>query len=59
MVLSYEVSTRTSSACNKLLLEQRKCTLDIKGKPVSIYNQNYIDIHLKQSNIISFKTLYL
>ena len=58
MVLSYEVSTRTSSVCNKLLLEERKCTLDIK-KSVSIYNQNYIDIHLKQSNIINFNALYL
>ena len=30
----YDISTRTSLACNKLLLEQRKCTLDIKVKPV-------------------------
>ena len=59
MVLSYEVSTRTSSACNKLLLEQRKCTLDIKETPVSIYNQNYTDIHQKQRNIISFNILHL
>ena len=59
MVLSYEGSTRTSSACNKLLLEQRKCILDIKEKPVSIYNQNYTNNYLKQRNIISFNTLHL
>ena len=59
MVLSHEVSTRTSYTCNKLLLEQRKCTLDIKENPVSIYNKNYTDIHLKQSNIISSNTLHL
>ena len=37
----------------------KKCTLNIKGKPVMIYNKNYTDIHLKQSNIISFNTLHL
>ena len=29
-MLTYEVSTRTSSAYNKLFLEQRNCTLGIK-----------------------------
>ena len=59
MVLSYEVSTRTSSACSKLFLEQRKCRLGIKENPVSIYRQNYTNNYLKQRNIISFKTLHL
>ena len=60
MVLPYEVSTRTSSACNKLLLKQRKCILDIKEKkPISIYNQSYTNNYLKQINIISFNTLHL
>ena len=59
MVLTYGVSTRTSSACNKLLLKQRKCVLDIKEKPVSIYNQGCTNNYLKQRNIISFITLHL
>ena len=59
MVLTYEVSTRTSSACNKSLLEQRKCILDIKEKPISIYCQSYTNNYLKQSNIISVNTLHL
>ena len=59
MVLSYEVSTRTSSACNKLFLEQRRGTLDIKDDPVSIYSQNYTNNYLRQRNIISFNTLHL
>ena len=58
MVLSYEVSTRTSLACNKLLLEQRKCTLGIKENPVSIYRQIYTNNYLKQRNIISFNILH-
>ena len=59
MVLTYEVSTRTTLACNKSLLEQRKCILDIKEKPISIYNQSYTNNYLKQRNIISFNTLHL
>ena len=58
MVLSYEVSTRTSSACNKLFLEQRKSELDIRENPASIYSQNYTNNYLKQRIIISFNTLY-
>ena len=59
MVLMYEVSTRTSLACNKSLLEQRKCILDIKEKSISIYNQSCINNYLKQRNIICFNTLHL
>ena len=59
MVLCYEVSNRTSSACNKLFPEQRRCTLDIKENTVSNYSQNYTNIYLKQRNIISFNTLHL
>ena len=40
----------------KLLLKQRKCILDIKEKPISIYNQSYTNNYLKQRNIISFNT---
>ena len=59
MVLSYEVSTKTSLACNKLLLQQKKCGLDIKENPVGIYSQNYTVKYLKQRNIISFDALHL
>ena len=59
MVLSYEVSTKTSLACNKLLLQQRKSGLDIKENLVGIYSQNYTVKYLKQRNIISFGTLHL
>ena len=59
MVLSYEVSTKTSLACNKLFLQQRKSELDIKGNLLGIYSQNYTNKYLKQRNIISFNTLYL
>ena len=59
MVQTYEVSIRTSSVCNKSLLEQRKCILDIKENPISIYNQSYANNYLKQRNIISFNTLHL
>ena len=58
MVLTYEVSTRNSSACNKSLLKQRKCVLDIKEKPISIYNQSCNNNYVKQRNIISFNTLH-
>ena len=59
MVLSYEVSTKTSLACNKLFLQQRKRGLDIKENPVGIYSQNYTVEYLKQRNIISFYTLHI
>ena len=41
MVLPYEVSTKTSLACNKLFLQQRKSGLDIKENLIGIYSQNY------------------
>ena len=59
MVLSYEVSTKTSLACNKLFLQQRKRGLDIKEIPVNIYSQNYTVKYLKQKNIINFYTLHI
>ena len=59
MVLSYEVSTKTSLACNKLFLQQRKRDLDIKENLVGIYSQNYTVEYLKQRNIISFYTLHI
>ena len=59
MELFYEVSTRTSSACNKSLLKQRKCILVIKVKPISIYNQNYTNNYLKQRNVISLNTSHV
>ena len=59
MVLFYEVNTGTSSACNKSLLKQRKCILDMKEKPISIYNQSYTNNYLKQRNVISFNSLHL
>ena len=59
MVLSYEVSTKTSLACNKLFLKKRKCKLDIKENLVGIYSQSYTVKYLKQRNIISFNTLHL
>ena len=59
MVLGYEVSTRTSSACNKSLLKQRQCILDIKVNQFCIYDQNYTTNYLKQRNIISFNTLHV
>ena len=59
MVLSYEVSTKTSLACNKLFLQQRKRGIDIKENPFGIYSQNYTVEYLKQRNIISFYTLHI
>ena len=59
MVLSYEISTKTSLACNKLFLHQGKSELDIKRNLLGIYSQNYTNKYLKQRNIISFNTLYL
>ena len=59
MRLSYEVSTKTSLACNQLFLQQRKCKLDIKENPVGIYSQSYTVKYLKQRNIIHFNTLHL
>ena len=50
MVLSYEVRTKTSLACNKLFLQQRKRGLDLKENPVGIYSQNYTVEYLKQRN---------
>ena len=54
MVLSYEVNTKTSLACNKLLLQQRKCELDIKENLVGIYSQCYTVKRLKQRKFINF-----
>ena len=54
MVLSYEVSTKTSLTCNKLFLQQRKRGLDIKENLVGIYSQNYTVEYLKQRSTISF-----
>ena len=59
MALPYEVSIKTSLACNKLFLQQRKSRLDIKETLVGIYSQNYTVKYLKQRNIISFDTLHL
>ena len=59
MVLSYEVNTKTSLACNKLFLQQRKSELDISRNLLGIYSQNYTIQYLKQRNIISFKNLHL
>ena len=59
MVLFYEVSTKTSLACNKSFLQQRKSELNIKENLVGIYSQNYTNKYLKQRNIINFNTLYL
>ena len=39
MVLSYPVSTKTSLACNKLSLQQRKRGLGIQENLTSSYNQ--------------------
>ena len=59
MVLSYEVSTKTSLVCNKLFLQQRKRGLDIKENPFGIYSQNYTVEYLKQRNTISFYTSHI
>ena len=58
-MLSYEVSIKTSLACNKLFLQQRKRGLDIKENRVGIYSKNYTVEYLKQRNIISFYTLHV
>ena len=58
MVLTYEVSTRTSSACNKSFLQQRKSELNIKENLFGIYSQNYTNKYLEQRNMVSFNTLY-
>ena len=58
MVLSYEVSTKTSLACNTLFLQQRKRGLDIKENLVGIYSQNYTVVYLKQDIPLVF-TLYI
>ena len=59
MVLLYEVSTKTSLACNKSFLQQRKSELNIKENLVGIYSQNYTNKYLRQRNMVSFDTLYL
>ena len=54
MMPIYEVSTKTSSACNKLLLKQRKCILDTQIKPILQLCPNHSINYLKQRNIINF-----
>ena len=65
MVLTYEVSTKTSSACNELLLEQNKCILDIKENQLAfitkvtliiIWNKETLYIYNYQTSIFCIST---